>query len=248
MFLNTQNINQAENINLHRSRSGRAQAKSAWQGYLLVGGLLLAGVGGGFAPWIWRQSVALQLTAPGLAEFVKFLPEVRLGQVHIQRLYFLLPLFLAMLALPVLVENRRLALPAWLRWGLRLAALPLALASLPPVWTPAVLISAEFRLQTLLALAAIGLAVIAPLLKRFLLKPLLMLIMAAEGAAMALPVWHFNLIRAGIAEAYGQPVALGWGWWLTGFGLGLSFLGGIAILISARGNHPRHSIEVVGFQ
>ena len=33
-------------------------------------GLLLTGIGGGFAPWIYRESVALQLTAPGLAEFV----------------------------------------------------------------------------------------------------------------------------------------------------------------------------------
>src|SRR5262245_44023312 len=96
----------------------RVVQASSW---FLVGGLLLAGLGGGFAPWIWRESVALQLTAPGLAEFVKFLPEVRLGQLHVERLYFLTPLFWVMLTLPLVIENRALLIPVWLRWVGRLA-------------------------------------------------------------------------------------------------------------------------------
>ena len=195
---------------------------------LLLAGMLMTGVGGAFLPWIWRDSVALRLTGPGLAEFVKFLPQVRAGQVSIERLYFLLPLFGAMLALPLAAENKTLALPTWLRWSLRLAVIPLALASLSPVWSPATLIAAEFRLQTILAVTAVGLAVIAPLLKNLSLK----IIAAGWGvtglAAIILPLEQFSLIQTDMVESYHEPVALGWGWWVTVAAIGISIVGGIA--------------------
>jgi hypothetical protein len=202
--------------------------------WLLALGLLLTGVGGAFLPWIWRDSVALQLTAPGLAEFVKFLPEVRLGQVQLQRLFFLLPLFLAMLALPLMVENKSLILPRWLRVALRLIVFPLALASLSPVWTPAILVAPEFRLQTLLAVMAIGLAIIAPMLKNLPLKPLIILLVMGSLAAIILPLWQFSLIQAGLVEAYHEPVSLGWGWWLTVAGVIISAVSGVWLVVCQR--------------
>jgi hypothetical protein len=132
-----------------------------------------------------------------------------------------------MLALPIFAANTALRLPTWLRWGLRLAVIPLALASLSPVWTPAILIAPEFRLQTLLAGLAIGLAVVAPFLKNLPLKPLVLLLVAAGLAALILPAWQFNLIQTSLADVYRQPVSLAWGWWLTAGGLILSMLGGI---------------------
>lgn len=204
---------------------------SSW---LLSLGLLLTGIGGAFLPWVWREGVALQLTAPGLAEFVKFLPEVRSGQVQIERLFFMLPLFLAMLALPLFATNQTLKLPMWLRWLMRLAVIPLALASLSPVWTPAILVSPEFRLQTLLAATAVGLAVIAPLFKRLPLRILIILLVVGDLAALTLPLWQFSLIQAGISEAYHQPISLGWGWWLTEGGIVLSVVGGVWSTIVSR--------------
>jgi hypothetical protein len=195
--------------------------------WLLAVGLLLTGLGGAFLPWIWRESVALQLAAPGLAEFVKFLPQVRAGQIHIERLFFLLPLFLAMLALPLFAVNQALRLPAWMRWLMRLVVIPLALAALSPVWTPAILIASEFRLQSLLAAIAIGLSVVAPLLNGLPLKPLVILLIGAGLAALILPFWQFSLIQADVAEAYHQPVSLGWGWWLSATGIVLSIIGGV---------------------
>jgi hypothetical protein len=171
--------------------------------------------------------VALQLTAPGLAEFVKFLPEVRYGQVQLQRLFFLLPLFLAMLVLPLLVENQQLILPRWLRWLLRLAVTPLALAALSPVWTPAILVASEFRLQTILAAISVGLAFIAPALKSLSLKGLASLLVVGGLAGIVLPLWQFSLIQAGLIEAYDEPVSLGWGWWLTVAGIVVSMLSGV---------------------
>lgn len=198
-------------------------------GRLLTLGLFLAGLGGAFLPWVWREPVALQLTAPGLAEFVKFLPQVRYNEVAGQRLFFLLPLFVALLALPLLSENLRLALPLWLRWLLRLTVVPLALAALSPVWTPAVLTAPEFRLQTLLAASAVALAVGGPLWRRLPLRPLLALLLGGGLAALVLPWWQFSLIQPGLTEAYHQPVALGWGWWLTVGGLILSLAGGLGL-------------------
>jgi hypothetical protein len=195
--------------------------------WFLALGLPLTGVGGAFLPWIWRSSVALQLTAPGLAEFVKFLPEVRTDQIQIERLFFLLPLFLAMLALPLFVVNRDLVLPIWVRLGLRLAVIPLALASLSPVWTPGILISPEFRLQTLLAILSVGLTSIASVLKRLALRPLAVLLVASCLAAITLPSWQFALVQTSIAEAYHEPIYLGWGWWLTVIGLVLATIGSI---------------------
>lgn len=194
--------------------------------WLLVLGLFLAGLGGAFLPWIWRSPVALQLTAPGLAEFIKFLPELRLGQMQVERLFFLLPLFLVMLALPLFAVQQRLALPGWVSWALRLTAIPLALASLSPVWTPTILVSPEFRLQTILAVVAIGLAFIASALKALPLKMLTGLLAGGGLAGLILPWWQFSLIQASIAEAYHEPVSLGWGWWLTVAGVTISIVSG----------------------
>jgi hypothetical protein len=199
--------------------------------WLLALGLGLLGVGGAFLPWIWYEPVALQLTAPGLAEFVKFLPQVRYGQVPLQRLLFLLPLFVALLVLPLISVNQSVILPGWLRWVLRLLVLPLALAALSPVWTPAILIAPEFRLQTLLAGLAVSLAAIAPVFKNLPVKLLLVLVWGGGLAALILPLWQFSLIQAGLSEAYHQPVSLGWGGWLTEAGIILSLLGATWIVL-----------------
>jgi hypothetical protein len=194
---------------------------------MLALGLLLTGSGSAFLPWIWRESVALQLTGPGLAEFVKFLPAMRTLQLEIERLFFLLPLFLTMVALPLFAENKELSLPPWLRWLMRLAVIPLSLASLSPVWAPPILMAPEFRLQTALAAIAIGLTIIAPLLKRLPLKILAILWTVGGIAAIILPMQQFSLVQASIAATYRQPVSLGWGWWLTVSGIVLSVGGGI---------------------
>ncbi|MEW5957436.1 MAG: hypothetical protein AB1801_06915 [Chloroflexota bacterium] len=213
-------------MQLHNSQftTLRGNSQFAISHWLLALGLLLAGVGGAFLPWIWYESVALQLTGPGLAEFVKFLPAVRTGQVQIERLYFLWPLFVAMLALPLFAVNQTLRLPAWLRRLLRALVVPLALTGLSPVWTPAILMTPEFRLQTGLAGLAVGLAVVAPLGQRIPLRWLAALLLAGGLAALILPVWQFNLIQPGLAEAYHDPAALGWGWQLTAGGILLSLV------------------------
>ena len=196
---------------------------SSW---LLTSGLFITGLGGAFLPWIWRESVALQLTGPGLAEFVKFVPEVRTGQIQVERLHFLLPLFSAMLMLPLLAANKRLDLPVWLRQSLKLAVIPLALASLSPVWSPAILMNMEFRLQTIAALIAIVLALIAPIFGNLPLKALVAVSTVANIMAIGLAGRQFNLVQSAITAVYHEPIALGWGWWVTVAGTILTIIGG----------------------
>jgi hypothetical protein len=194
--------------------------------YVIVFGIWLAGVGGSFMPWLWRDAVALQLTAPGLAEFVKFLPEVRTVQLFVTRLDFLQPLFWAMIALPLIVENQALRLPIFWRWLLRASVMPLALASLSPVWTPTTLTNEEFRLQTMLAVVAMGLTVFAPLFKRLPLWLLVIAITLGGIRAIVLAGLQFSLIQTSLANVYAEPVSLGLGWWLTMAGVSLSIIGG----------------------
>jgi hypothetical protein len=129
--------------------------------------------------------------------------------------------------LPLFAANQSLALPGWLRWLMRLVVIPLSLAALSPVWTPAILMAPEFRLQTGLALVTLGLVVIAPLFKKAPLKLLVGLFVLAGIPALILPVWQFNLIQAGMGEAYHQPVSLDWGWWVAAGGIVLSAIGGV---------------------
>jgi hypothetical protein len=175
------------------------------------------------------------LTAPGLAEFVKFLPEIRLGQLQVERLYFLSPLFWAMLTLPLFIENRALIIPGWLRSAGRLAILLFALAALSPVWTPAILMAPEFRLQTLLAGCALGMALAAPLFRKLPLKILLPGFCVGSIIATILPVWQFSLIQNAMMDVYRGPVELGWGWWLTVTGLGMALLGAIGMALFIKG-------------
>jgi len=198
-----------------RGAGNRGIGESGVMRWPLLAGLLLAALGASFVPWVDRPPVALVLTAPDLAEFVKFLPEVRDSSLRVQRLLFLLPLFVATVSLPIIVAARRLAFPGWVRWPTLLIAIPLSLMLLPPVWSPSVLLSAEFRLQTAACLLCLGLVVSSCGLKGLPLVPLLVLLTPASLAAPALALWQFSIAQEAITRAYASPINPGWGTWLT---------------------------------
>ena len=195
--------------------------------WLLLAGLLLAATGASFAPWVARPSAALVLTAPDLAEFVKFLPEVRAGWLHIYRLAFLLPLFVATCALPPVITARWLAFPGWARWPVLASVVPLALTLLPPVWSPTVLLSAEFRPQTIGCAACLGLIAAVRWLRWAPRHLLMALLLPLALAAPALALWQFFAVRAAISHAYASPIFAGWGAWTTILGFTLTVLGGL---------------------
>ena len=197
--------------------------------WVLLGGLLLAAIGASFAPWVSRPPAALVLTAPDLAEFVKFLPEVRNGSLGVHRLFFLLPLFVATFSLPLIVASRWLAYPRWARWPVLILVIPLALTLLPPIWSPTVLLSPEFRLQTAACLLCLGLVVVSRWLRDIPIRPLLVFLSLVSLAAPALALWQFFTAREAIERAYASPIVPGWGMWLTLVGFGLFILSALLI-------------------
>ncbi|MEM7034718.1 MAG: hypothetical protein AAF629_34580 [Chloroflexota bacterium] len=184
----------------------------------LVLSLLAFIIGSGYAPWVYRAPVALQLTPPGLAEYVKFLHEVRFGQLPLERLYFLLPLAVAAFSTSLIVVNRRLALHASMVTLFRLSVLPMALSLLSPIWAPARLMNDEFRLQTIVAGAAIGVAIIAPLFKKIPLSLILFVVSLTSIGSVYLALDQFNRANAAISATYAGPILLGWGGWLAAAG------------------------------
>ncbi|MGQ9501079.1 MAG: hypothetical protein ACUVSF_12290 [Anaerolineae bacterium] len=174
----------------------------------------MAIAGASWAPWVERPAAALVLTAPDLAEFVKFLPEVRSGALEVQRLFFLAPLFLLTLGTPLAFGPMVPRSLSWLRVLIRLAVLPLALMLLPPVWSPFVLISDEFRVQTLGCVICLLLALVW---RSHWHVPRLFLILLSLGwvAAATLAVWQFMKAQQAIAHAYASPIVPGWGAWAT---------------------------------
>ncbi len=213
-------------------RDGMGKA-SRW---LLLAGLLLAAVGSSFAPWVDRAPAALLLTAPDMAEFVKFLPEVRAGSLAVQRLFFLLPLAVVALSLPPVAAARQLAYPRWVRWPVLAAALPLALTLLPPVWSPPVFLSDEFRLQTAACGLGLGLIAVSPWLKGVPARWLAVLLLPLSLAAPALALWQFFVVQEAVTRAYAGPVVPGWGAWGTVAGFALVILGALGCLLH---RHPK---------
>lgn len=182
-----------------------------------------AGLAGYYGPWVGHRAAGLIIIGLDLAEYVKFLPQVASGQIGIQREVFYLPLVAGSATASLLASRRYL--PTWLRWALALAAVPLALAMLPPAWSPGLLRLGEFRIQIL----AIGvcLALIPGIaLTRYLSDWLVLVIIALLALLAAIgPAWAFLQVRGAIAQVYRQDPPLGWGFWigLLGF-LGEAFL------------------------
>jgi len=140
-----------------------------------------------------------------------------------------------------LLASRRF-LPVWLRWILAIAAAPLALAMLPPAWSPGLLRLQEFRLQVLamgFCLALIPAIAVTRYLPDWVVLATIALLalLAAIG-----PTWAFLQVRADINSVYRTPPALGWGVGLNFLGFFLeAFLATAEILRPAGGVRSQHN-------
>jgi hypothetical protein len=194
---------------------------------VLILGLALAIVGY-FAPWVDHKTAALVLTGQDMGEFVKFLPEVRTGTAPMIREFFYLPPFAAALCLILLMASKRWTYPLVIRAVMLLAVLGLVWAMLPPVWTPQLLITAEFRKQTVAIAFCLLLLIVHPTL-RYLpswLTAVVVMVLALLGAV--LPLWQFFAIRKVVNRAYGWPVQVGWGLWVTALGFLIFIVGAVS--------------------
>jgi uncharacterized membrane protein YidH (DUF202 family) len=181
------------------------------------------GLAGYYGPWVAHRVAGLVIMGLDLAEYVKFLPQVLSGPAAIQREIFYLPLFAASVTASLFASRR--CVPTWLRWALAFLAAPLALAMLPPAWSPGLLRMEEFRIQVL-AIAVCLLLIPGVVLTRYLPDWLILLIVAFLALLAAIgPTWAFLQVRAAVDQVYRRPPAVGWGFWssLVGF-LGAAFL------------------------
>jgi hypothetical protein len=197
---------------------------------LLIALAATIGLVGYYGPWLSHRAAGLVVVGLDLAEYVKFLPPVASGQIVIQREIFYLPLFAGSVTASLLASRRYL--PTWIRWALAFSAVPLALAMLPPAWSPSLLLLNEFRLQVL----ALGLclALIPGIVVTRYLPDWLVLVTIALVALLAAvgPAWAFLQVRPAIAQVYRRPPPLGWGFCLGSVGFVAEVFVAIAAILS----------------
>ena len=184
--------------------------------FLGAGFLILAGY---FGPWVPHAVAGLVVTGLDLGEYVKFLPVVRSGEVILWRESFYLPLVVVSLAFSFTAFSPSFSH----RWSTRLVLLMVATVAalnlLPPAWSPAVLQAPEFRQQVLTLVVCLGAVAVSPflaLLRRWLTATCLIVL---SLAALWWPVRYFLHILPAISALYGQPLAPGWGFYVTVIGL-----------------------------
>jgi hypothetical protein len=224
---------------LHQMAMGRLTGLAPW--LLLLGGLLtLAGYVG---PWIDHHAAALVVTGLDLGEYVKFLPAVRQAQVTVWREGFYLPPVAVSLTFTLHCYRVDLRYPWPIRAGMLGVAAVAALNLLPPAWTPTLLPTPEFRLQTTaigLCLFAIALSPFLALAPRFVVLALCTLVILL---ALFFPLRDFLRVLPDVAGLYRHPLYPGWGMYAST--VGLLFLQGATLaanlpLSTARGQNYPH--------
>jgi hypothetical protein len=179
-----------------------------------------------------HNTAALTLSGVDMGEFVKFLPGVIDGSLKIVRQALYLPPWTVAVSIALLAGSLQLRYP----WPLRIVflglAVPVSLQLLPPAWSPATLLTAEFRLQT------IALGVSWLLLASFWLWGRLPARLVGASclllslAAMALPAWQLAMAKPAIDQVYKTPPAIGWGFYACMAGLAM-LAAGSALLIAS---------------
>lgn len=196
---------------------------------LLPLGWALAAVGY-YGPWVAHPTAALTLSGPDMGEFVKFLPPVRDGSLQLARQLFYLPAVAVSIAIALSAWSRALGYRWPLRWLFLAAAVPVSLQLLPPAWSPGILLTPEFRLQTLTLGVCWLLLALSWALGR--LPPWIAggISAALALAAAALPAWQFVLAKPAIEAVYGTPPSTGWGFFLGLVGLVVTSTASIGLM------------------
>ncbi len=177
---------------------------------------------GFIGPWVSHPTAALTLTGVDMGEFVKFLPDVLDGSLSLVRQLFYLPPFAVTASIALLIGSPRLHYNMILRALGWLLAIPVSLQLLPPAWSPASLLTAEFRAQTVALGLSWLLLAIHWLLRR--LPPWLPSTLSAALClgAIVLPLWQYLAAKPAIAQVYGRPPSTGWGLILCLTGLAIA--------------------------
>lgn len=174
---------------------------------------------GYFGPWVAHPVAGLVVTGLDLGEYVKFLPSVIGGELDLWRQGFYLPLITVALSCSFLAYREEYDYPFPFRLVLILLGIAATLNILPPAWSPAVLQTSEFRLQTLAILCSLGLLGISPLLRYI---PGLVVYTGLSILAIAAawyPLSGYHRIQPDLTYLYNQQIVTGWGYTVCALGL-----------------------------
>ena len=203
-------------------------------GLILLGWLLIAL--GYWGPWVPASAAGLRVLGLDLAEYVKFIAEVRSGQIALTREVFYLPLVALSVSLSLLAHRPELRLPSAGRWALNLLAAPAALAMLPPAWTPPLLATAEFVKQTVAIAVCLLLALQSyPLLRRLPAAAVALSVGVLAAAAVFTPLLTFARLSPALDAIYAQSLSAGRGLWQMPLGFALLLSG---VLLAVRRRSP----------
>lgn len=165
--------------------------------------------------WLPNDAAGLSFIGAEIGEWVKFLPQVRAGELLMSRNFFYLPPVL-LGAMMILVTSRwSNSRRTWAMRGLAILVAGLALPSIDAIrFEPA----SEWLLRLLLVATVGALALLSGLPKKLpdLLNWLLIGVAALVG--LLLPLWAYLIVRPVVAELWRQPVAFGPGIWLNSAG------------------------------
>lgn len=196
----------------------------SWARWFIPLGGLLALIGY-FGPWVNHRAAGLVVTGLDLGEYVKFLPAVRGGQLVLWREGFYWPLVAVSLAFSLYAFRKPLRYPWPLRALLLALAIVAALNLLPPAWTPGLLTTPEFQMQTAALVICLLAAGFSPFLALIPQPFTQIIVIGLSIGALWFPISSFLRVLPLISALYNQPLQPGWGM----FGLGL----GLIILIGA---------------
>jgi len=183
--------------------------------------------------WISHPAAGLNILGVDLPEYVKFVPEVRYGVIPLNRLLFFGPPA-ALSAGLILVASMQRRLHVALRILAGVLAAPAALSMLPPAWTPGVLMTPEFRTQTLLIMALAGSAFLIPLWKAMIpdwLRGGLFILLALLNIPA---IRAFHALLPALEKLYNKPLAAGPGLLFLYIGMGLMMMAGVLLMIGRR--------------
>lgn len=169
---------------------------------------------GYFGPWVDHAAVALVVTGLDLAEYIKFLTPIQSGQIQLWREGFYLPLIAVSLALSLYAFRPDVRYGWPLGIAMLVGAGIAALNMLPPAWSPGLLITPEFRLQTLWIGVCLIVAMTSPLFGLLPARAVSAFLMILSVAAIYLPVRGFLQVFPTIQGLYNQSFWPGWGMWI----------------------------------
>ena len=183
--------------------------------------------------WIAHPAAGLNILGVDLPEYVKFVPEARYGVIPINRLvFFAMPVSLA--SGLILFASVRMQVSVWLRGLAGLMAIPVALSMLPPAWTPGLLMTPEFRTQTLVIMALIAATFLIPLWKQLIPDWLRGGLFILLGVLPLPALSAFFKLMPALEKLYHHPLKPGPGVYFLVLGMLLMLVSGGLLLIATR--------------